>query len=326
MVLGGRVYVGALDGKLYCLDADNGNIIWEFRGVEPCKILCTPAIHDGAIYLPSTRGGWNIRRGQGPPIETGDFYKLDLNGNVIWHKEIPWRLDWSTNLGNWLWASPTVAPELNLVFLRNAYRITYGMDMDTGDIVWERDGRYNPGTPFQHGGAPQIDAGIYAYGRLYMNDYYGVVCVNATDGEEIWFTYLSREINNPGMSYSYGRVYAATENGVLYVLDAITGAKRSYYEFGYKGSTVQLHSSPVPYNGMLLVGCMDWNMYCFGEARLMGSAAPHASVSASTSMPIESTTEISEAPLITTELAIIAAVAAAVVIGIASYWTLRKRK
>jgi outer membrane protein assembly factor BamB len=221
--------------------------------------------------------------------------------------------------GNHIHASPTVAE--GMVFVSNGFYYNYALNATTGETIWTSTQRFNPGTGSQIGGVIQMNAPLYKYGRLYMNDYYGVVCLNATDGTEIWFTWLSRENVAQGLTYSYGRVYTVNEIGVIYVLDALTGEKLSYYEFG----AYQMHGAPTPYNGNLYLGCNDWNLYCLGEARLMDSAT-QASVSASTSMPIESASGLTEAPFVSTETTIIAAVAVACIIGVAAYWVLRKRR
>ncbi len=154
--------------------------------------------------------------------------------------------------------------------------------------------------------------------ELYLNDYYGISCLNATDGTEIWYTWLSRENLVQGLTYSYQRIYSVNEIGVVYVLDASTGQKLSYYEFG----AYQMHGAPTPYNGNLYIGCNDWNLYCFGEARLMsGEPEPSASLSSQqqiVSEPTESTAT-TETSLITTEIAIIAAIVVTAIIGIVSF-------
>jgi outer membrane protein assembly factor BamB len=331
VVLNNRVYVGALDGNLYCLNGDNGNVIWKFMGESPCVILTSPTIYNDAIYLPSTRGGYPI--GQGPAVTNGDFYKLDMNGNVIWHKEIPYPLNLTSNRGNWLFATATVAPDLGLVFLRNAYRYTYGINMDTGDIVWEHNGFFNPGTPSQAGAQPQTDGPCYAYGMVYVGNFYDISAFNATNGETIWDLYLSREINHCGITYSYGRIYSATEAGALYVIDAETGEKISYYELG-GGSAVSVHSTAVPYNGNLYIGVTDWSMYCFGDARVMAAqgVSPSPVVPSPVVTPIQSISPLptqavqpptSESPT-TTYIAI--AVAVIVIVAAAAALVLRRRK
>lgn len=316
MVVGNNLYVGALDGNLYKLNTNTGNIIWNFETDGP--ILATPTIIDGRIYFPSSTGGYPIYLT--PPSPHGDFYCLDANsGSVIWQKEIPYVLDRTFGHGNHLQASPTVAE--GMVFVRNGFLYTYALNASTGEIIWTNTQRFNPGTPFQTGGVTQCNAPLYKYGRIYMNDYYGVVCINATDGSEIWFSWLSRENLAPSLAYAYGRVYTVNEVGVLYVLDALTGEKLSYYQFG----TYQMHGSPTPYNGSLYLGLNDWNMYCFGEARLMSSeSSPSPSISSQQIMP--EPIEVTETSLMTSEVAIIAVIAVAAVISLVSYWALRKRK
>ena len=306
MVLGDRVYVGALDGNLYCLDANSGTVVWKYQ--TGGAITAAPAIADGAIYVSSNT-----------PKPNGALYKLDLSGKVIWNINIPYVLDPTPGSGQWLPAAPTVAD--GMVFLRNGMRLNYGINATTGAIIWTYDGKYNPGTSNQLGGVIQDNAMLYNYGRLYFNDFFGITCRNATDGSEIWYAYLSRENLAQGLAYAYGRIYTVNEIGVVYVLNALTGEKLSYYEVG----GAQMHSTPSLYNGNLYVGSCDWNLYCFGEARLMsGEPAPSASISSQQIM--SNPTEATEAPFITTEIAILTAVAVACIIGIVSYWAQRKRK
>jgi len=248
MVVEGRVYVGSLDGNIYCLDAYSGTVAWKFQTGGP--VVATPTIVDNAIYIPSCT-----------PIPTGKFYKLDLNGNVIWNLTIPYVLDKTLGSGNFLMASATVAPDLGMVFLRNGLRLNYALNATTGATIWTYDGRYNPGTPFQSGGVSQIQTMLYKYGTLYFNDFYGITALNALNGSEVWHAYLSRESLAQGLSYAYGRVYTVNEAGALYVLDSLTGEKLSYYEFG----NLQMHSIPTPYNGSLYVATNDWNLYRFDE-------------------------------------------------------------
>ena len=325
IILEGRVYVGALDGNLYCLDANTGAVIWKFQTGGP--IMATPTIVDNEIYIPAST-----------PIPDGTVYKLDLNGNVIWQKAIPYNLDKSPGSGDYMLASATVAE--GKVFLRQPMRLNYALDATTGETIWTYDGKYNPNTLNQLGGVHQFMPMLYKYGRLYFNDFYGITCLDASDGTEIWHSWMSRENLAQALTYSFQRIYTVTEFGVLYVLDALSGAKLSYYEFVPARS--QLHCMPVPYNGSLYVGANDWNMYCFGEARLMDSTNPEASVSPSTSssmsiVPEQSTqteqSAQSEQPAesllaidTTTEQIIIAVIVVAIVIGIIAYGVLRKRK
>jgi outer membrane protein assembly factor BamB len=247
MVVGSKVYVGSLDGNLYCLDANSGTVLWKFQ--TGGEILATPTIVDGAVYVPSCT-----------PIPNGHLYKLDADdGTVIWDAIIPYVLDRTFDMGNYLLASPTVAE--GMVFVRNGVYLTYALNATTSEIIWTCEARINIGTGYQAAGVIQQGAVLYMHGRVFFNDYYGISCRNATDGSEIWYSWLSRESLAQGLAYAYSRIYTVTETRSLYVLDEFTGAKLS----SYSGFGSQMHSMPSLYNGSLYVGCRDWNVYCFGE-------------------------------------------------------------
>jgi len=255
MVLDGRVYVGSLDGNLYVLDANSGSVIWKFQAGG--AIQATPTIVGNAIYIPASTQPTN-----------GTLYKLDLSGNVIWQKQFPYQRDRNYELRNFLIASVTVAPDLGMVYLRNGIRMNYALNATTGETIWSYTGMWNPGTIYP-GGVEQFMPMLYNEGLLYFNDYYGINCLNATDGSKVWYMYASREDLAQGISYSYQRIYTVTEAGSIYVLNAKTGAKESFFFNGY-----QWRCMPIPYNGYLYVGGCDMNMYCFGDARTLAASAP----------------------------------------------------
>jgi outer membrane protein assembly factor BamB len=226
-------------------------------------------------------------------------------------------------------ASATVAD--GKVFVRNALRMNYALNATTGETIWTYDGKYNPGTPNQLGGVTQFMPMVYKYGLLYFNDFYGITCLDARNGSEVWYAYLSRENLAQYLSYSYNRIYTVTEAGALYVLDAVTGEKLSYYEFAPTRS--QLHCAPVPYNGSLYIGTNDWNMYCFGEARTMSGASNGASPQPSQTIVPTSITSQSPSPstqaaplAIPAEALYAVAIIAVVIIAAVAAILLRKRK
>jgi outer membrane protein assembly factor BamB len=256
VVVGNTVYVGALDGNLYCIDANSGVVSWKFQ--TGASILATPVVYNNAVYITSSTQ------------PNGSVYCLEAaTGNIIWNATMAYY----TLVGPYLVASPTLAPDLNLLFVRDGYRLNYALNASTGATVWTYQALNNPSTPQQANGAAQMGSMIYKYGKVYLNDYYGVSCLNATDGTRLWYTYLNRENLAQSLTCSYGRIYTVNEARMIYVLDAQTGAKLSYYDqFGS-----QTHSAPTPYNGFLYIGCYDWNLYCFGDARLMTAATTESS-------------------------------------------------
>jgi outer membrane protein assembly factor BamB len=270
------------------LDPNSGSIIWKYPTGGP--IIAAPAITSDAIYVPACTPGTN-----------GAFYKLSLNGQLIWKDSIPYVLNATSGSGYFFVAAPTVAPDLGMVFLRNGFRRTYGINATTGGILWSYDGRYNIGTLTtggnQQGGVLQVNSPLYSYGHIYMNDFYGIVCLDAASGNQTWYAYLSREDLSQGLAYSYNRIYSVNELGVIYALDAQTGQKAAYYEVGAS----QMHSTPSLYNGYLYVGSYDWNVYCLGDAQIMNAqeaTAPSASPTpAPTPTPALTAGEIAQAVL-----------------------------
>lgn len=255
-ISGNTLYLGSLDGNLYALNANTGAVLWKYQTGGP--ILATPSISYDGIYVAAST-----------PAPNGTFYKLDLSGKLIWQTTIPYVLNETTPSGNFLLAAPTIAPDLGMVFLRNGFRLNYGINATTGAIMWTYDGRYNAGTPGQTGGIMQLVSPLYEYGKIYINDFYGICCLNAATGEQVWYTYLSREDLAQGLAYSYSRIYSVNELGVVYVLDALTGNKTSFYQLGNS----QMHSAPSLYGGNLYVGNQGWTLYCLADASVLYSAA-----------------------------------------------------
>lgn len=65
----GVVYVGSKDGKLYCIDAETGTILWTFQANG--KIDSSPAVANGIIYFATN-------------TPNGTIYALYPNGTLLW--------------------------------------------------------------------------------------------------------------------------------------------------------------------------------------------------------------------------------------------------
>jgi len=254
-VVGGKVYVGSLDNNLYCLNANTGSVSWKFPAGGP--ILCSPAVVDDAVYFTSNT-----------PRPKGILYKLDAyDGSVIWQLNITYGRSPD------LFASPTVAD--GMVFVPADSWDQYGINATTGAIEWTYRG-----TSMQFNFASMV----YANGKVYTQDLFAIMCLNSTDGTVIWQTFLAREIYG-SITYSLGRIYTSNEQRAVYVLDAETGEKLSFYDLGS-----MVWSTPNLYNGRVYIGGQDWNVYCLEEyeAPAIVSAEIDLSLSESTVVKGES--------------------------------------
>ncbi len=119
IVVGNKVYVGSLNTDLYCLDANNGKIMWKYK--TGGYITSSPAVNDNAVYVTS----------QEP--SSGLLYKLNAdNGEIIWTKELPYR----STLGGGIdmHSSPTIAG--GMIFTSSNTKIYYGLNETNGETIW----------------------------------------------------------------------------------------------------------------------------------------------------------------------------------------------
>jgi outer membrane protein assembly factor BamB len=234
-VVEGKVYVGSLDTNVYCLDAKNGSVIWTYKTAG--YITSSPAVVDGAVYITS----------QEPT--SGVLYKLDAkNGSRVWKLEMPYQL--TAERGTDMHSSPTVSE--GMVFTSSNKLERYGVNATTGEIEWTYR---NVADEFI------VDSMSYHNGKLFFVDLSFVVCVDAKSSQPLWKTYLG-EVLESSPTYADGKLYVAgSDRRAIYVLNATTGDKLSWFGTGSK-----CWSSPALYEGRLYVGNHDWNVYCLVDA------------------------------------------------------------
>jgi outer membrane protein assembly factor BamB len=295
-VTGGRVYVGALDKNIYCLDAETGAIIWTYETAD--SVMESPAVANGRVYVGSTDSvfrcldaedgsllwSWDtIRPGEDPEHALGGYGRIYVAGSAC-------------------------VTEGKVFFFACAGARYWCLDAETGEpiwLFWPRRQRYNYQNPrpldlkwgteeggWQVGYDP-IGArtqahtfGVPAYhdGNLYLLEDYFMQRLNAATGERYWAPYSG--MLDPGYTdyagngswplfrwelsvgfisqssalYADGKMYIGGLEGSVYCNDAITGKRYSWYE-----TDSDIHSSPSLAYGKIYCGSMDFGMYCFQE-------------------------------------------------------------
>ncbi len=119
-VADGIVYVGALDGVLYAIDAQIGEKRWTYQ--TNSSIKASPAIHDGVIYF-----------GDGD----GVFHAVDINAQ---------KMKWQFNTEGEIISSANFAGDRVLFGSYDGF--LYCLNRESGELVWkfETEG-YVHGTP-----------------------------------------------------------------------------------------------------------------------------------------------------------------------------------
>lgn len=234
IVVGNKVYVGSLDTNLYCLNANNGDVNWKYqtRGY----ITSSAAVADGAVYVIS----------QEP--SSGVLYKLDANdGARVWEKTIPYNIGFMG--GTDMHASPTVAD--GMVFVSSNAGTYYGINAVTGSTAWTYSN--NASEEFI------LCSTVYNSGRLFLVDKFSIVCVDAKNGSSIWKAYLGDELY-VSPSYADEKLYVVTDQRHIFVLNATSGEKLSFFTTGSNS-----WSAATIYEGRVYVGNNDWNVYCLAD-------------------------------------------------------------
>lgn len=175
-VVKGIVYVGALDGYLYAIDARNGELQWKYQAGEsdsPVSIKASPAVYNGVIYV-----------GDGE----GVFHAIEVNaGKQKWKFQSDGEIFSSANFGG-----------ANVLF--GSYDgFLYCLNRESGALVWkfETEG-YIHGTPAIFGNSVVI-TGCDSYLRV----------INIGDGSQTQQVYLGAYVGaSPAILEN--RAYAGT--------------------------------------------------------------------------------------------------------------------
>ncbi len=107
-IANGKVYVGSMDHKIYCLDADTGELIWTYTTGD--FVWPSPAISNGKLYVGS---------------DDDKIYCLDAEtGDLIW----------TYTTGDDVWSSPAISN--GKVYVGSSDHKIYCLDADTGELIW----------------------------------------------------------------------------------------------------------------------------------------------------------------------------------------------
>jgi outer membrane protein assembly factor BamB len=197
----GLLLVGDDDGVLHALDAATGNETWQFRASGPMH--GSAAVVDGVAYFGTT---------------DGHLYALDMST-----QELRWPVTQTPGS-----ISRTIAVGDGIVYAGSggATPVDSGSlgayDATTGDLRWSAE--LEPGntsTPSIAGGRVFVAGGLDA-----TTGDHGVFAFDATSGSPAWPTPFAAPANETLLlgAVTPTVVYVTGTDGMLYALDAATGA------------------------------------------------------------------------------------------------------
>jgi len=263
IVVGGRLYVGAKDGKFYCLDTSSGSILWSYQTYGP--ILGSPAYYDGVVYVASTDLNWGAN---------GRLYAFDaLTGSLKWASEV----SGSGRTGPA--STPVIAkgiPGVGNVLLLGSGGATYiyGYNLTDGSrarFITNATFNLQPnatGAPHQYA-VPYWNGLVFGYGGLYATCW-NVTAWNLTTNTALmpnlvqWVQWINHNgAGSPLVSASISGtyVYVTSDSGSINVMDAVNGTvKSTFIGLGLASS------SPVIWEGKLYIGHGNHYVYCFDDS------------------------------------------------------------
>jgi outer membrane protein assembly factor BamB len=256
------VYVGALDGTLYAVDAASGEQTWSFS--EPAgPVDSSPTVVDGTVYVGSddgtlyavdaasgeqtwTFGGPSDAVDSSPTIVDGTVYVGSDDGTL-------YAVDAESGDQEWMFteppeevnSSPTVKD--GTVYVGGVDTL-YAVDASSGQLEW---GFYEPADVVVS--SPTIvDNTVY----IGSNDA-TLYAVAADSGDQRWAFDKPTDAVASAPTVVDGTVYVGSEDDSLYAVDAASGDQ----EWAYTTPAGSVFSSPAVANGIVYVGSLDNSLY-----------------------------------------------------------------
>jgi inosine-uridine nucleoside N-ribohydrolase/outer membrane protein assembly factor BamB len=157
-VIAGAVYLGALDGSVYAVEALSGEARWRVRSpLSTLGVTSTPAVADGVVYFGS---------------DSGQFLAVAADsGEILWETKV----DQTRGLPS----SPTVADGrvyFGSLALGDAFGGLFALDVDTGEEAWR----------FGEPGGFVLSSPVYHDGALYFLSEGNLFVVDSSTGQERW--------------------------------------------------------------------------------------------------------------------------------------------
>lgn len=305
VIVGGVVYVGALDGKLYAVSLADGSLVWAYEVTD--EIKASPSVHNGTVYVGDSAGvfhavdaatgkaRWTFAA-EGEIVSSANFHEKRIlfgsNDQFLYCLKHDGSLAWKLETGGYVYGTPAIVD--GIAYSAGCDGFLRAVDIASGEQKFQiRIGAYV-------GASPTVRDGI-AYMGTFENQ---VVAVDLAAREFLWtyenlerqFPYLSSaalaedrliiggrdksvhaiKLEDGSALWSY-RTKAKIDSspvisgGRVYV-GSMTG---ELFAFNVKSGEVEwrfdtgsgLMATPAIADGRLVIGTVDGQLYCFGKAK-----------------------------------------------------------
>jgi len=243
----GIVYIGTEQGILLGLDAKTGEQILRSQTLSEYAIRTTPVVSGDLVMY----GDWD-----------GVFYASRIsNGSLAWKYDT--KVDGTFPWVNAIHGTPLVS-DSHVFFAGRSCRL-YSLDIRTGKKNWHYS---SPSDQWLLGG-PKIAEGVVYQGS---SDQYLFHAIDASSGDLHWTAGMDGR--TWGSAIVKGdRVYLGANS--FFMINTSDGKILEQYQFpqvheekkygDYTDRTANFHSSPLLYQGMIILGSDDGHIYAIKE-------------------------------------------------------------
>jgi len=259
-VVGGAVYVGSNDTRVYALDETNlANIIKFYNTTGAVK--SSPAVSGGVVYAGSSDGyfyAWGQSNGtelwrfwtassiESSPIAINDTIVFGANDGRVYALEKSGRVKWYFQTNGSVVSSPAIAD--GIVFVGSNDKKVYAIDAETGKEKWN----------YSTNGSV-ISSPAIAFGKVLVGSSDKQIYALNITGEFVWnYTTGGAVSSSPAVSAD-GKVFVGSCDNQIYGLDISSGAKIWNATTGGP-----VTSSPAIVDGKVIVGSDDAMVHVFG--------------------------------------------------------------
>jgi outer membrane protein assembly factor BamB len=278
-VADGRVYVvreRANDneggGKLYALDRNTGQELWNFppSALTGDFSTTTPAVANGIVYFGVNRGGpvvvYAVNAATGvriwshggsiaqiissPTVLDGRVYVAFTDGTIRALDAATGQVIWSVEQDQGAYSSPAVAGGRLYIAIHN--RGLLALDAATGATLW-----LSP-IPGPQWSSPAVDNGRVFVGS---RDDHKVYAFDAVTGQTLWTATTSDWVHS-SPAVANGVVYIGNEAGDLYAFNAATGGLIWRRWLSHAG----IFNGPTVANGVVYAAGEEGKLYAVNAA------------------------------------------------------------
>ena len=265
VVAGNMLYIGDNNGVFHAFDIQNRTEKWNFTASG--AINTSPLISDGRVYFGTSYGNflclnasdgaedWNLSFQGGiyssPALGNGMvFFPVDFD--IFALNALNGTMEWRFSTEGTIFSSP--AYYNSTVFFGSADGKFYAVNAETGEEKWN----------FSVGDSSSASA-IGYHSVFFGSDDGYFYSLKIESGHLIWKRNLTDYGGYSAPAIADGKVYAATESGEVYALNALTG--NTAWSFKAQSQQETVTDFAIGANKGLYLG-MGNTLYCFGKENI----------------------------------------------------------